>query len=95
MTEETGNPWQEWLAQQSPIKGLPKRITIMHKMYGISAGHTCGKCALMLRRKFSATYLKCSRSTMTRGAAHRLARLLARLRTIPARGGEYRTWGLN
>ena len=69
MTEETGNPWQEWLAQQSPIKGLPKRITIMHKMYGISAGHTCGKCALMLRRKFSATYLKCSRSTMTRGAA--------------------------
>lgn len=49
---------------------LPKRIRDMHTLYGRNDEHTCGQCALLLRRGAnSRTYLKCTLQRNTHGAA--------------------------
>jgi hypothetical protein len=49
---------------------LPKRIETMHILYGRQDAHTCGQCALLLRRRHNRrTWFKCTLQRFTHGAA--------------------------
>ena len=70
--DTTGGMFPDWYAEQlaaHPELQLPERIRKMHRMYGLSKSHTCGKCKFFLRFHQSTTWFKCDLTTFTGGAA--------------------------
>jgi hypothetical protein len=66
------NPWQDWLAQAQAKQDqrLPKRIRVMHTVYGRAGiDKRCGACRHLRRIRYQKTFYKCGKTTITHGAA--------------------------
>lgn len=50
--------------------GLPERMRVMLRMYGLCPGHTCGACVHLVRHCHAGktAYLKCDLTIVTCGA---------------------------
>ncbi len=66
-----GGLFKEWFATQmakQPNPRLPERIRTMHRMYGVSWGHTCKHCRhCVLMQHHDRHYYKCELSRITHG----------------------------
>jgi hypothetical protein len=51
------------------VNRLPMRIRVMHSVYGLTEGQTCGTCAHCYKKQFSGTYYKCDLTKQTNGPA--------------------------
>ncbi len=65
------NDWELWQQQALEKQGptYPVRLSLMHKMYGVSQGHTCKNCRFLDRVQYAGTYLKCDKSRRSRCSA--------------------------
>jgi hypothetical protein len=49
------------------IDPRPRRLRVMHQMYGRDPEHTCGQCKHLVANERATTYYKCDLTRMTAG----------------------------
>ena len=59
----------EWVEEHKKEFLLPRRIVVMHSMYGKADDRTCKTCKHLRRYKQSARWMKCLKAKITGGSA--------------------------